>query len=74
MGSILDSPEVRAAVLPLSVELYHAATELRWIDEKVELLEGFPVRKPGKAPEHEYFVTLLLRLQEKVIPAGYFVT
>jgi len=73
MGSIIDSPEVREAVLPLSVEFYHAATELGWIDEEVELLDGIPVKKMGKSPEHEYLVSLLLRLLEGCLPEGCFV-
>lgn len=74
MSSIIDSPEIREALIPMSVEFYHAAAEMGWVDEDVELLEGLPVKKMSKSPRHEYFVSLLLRMLEKVIGNDRFIT
>lgn len=74
MSSLVESPEIRDALLPMSVAFFHAASQMGWIDEDVELLEGFPVKKMSKSPEHEYFVRLLLRLLESVVGPGRFVT
>jgi len=65
MDSILDSPEVRGALAPMSVEFYQSASDLGWFDEDVELLEGFPVRKMSKSPLHENLVEELIeRIRE----------
>ncbi len=71
---MIESPEIREALAPMSVDFYHAASEMGWIDEDVELLEGFPVKKMSKSPEHEYFTRLLLRMLEKAIGTGRFIT
>lgn len=60
MNPILDSPEVREALAPMSVEFYQSASDLGWFDEEVELLEGFPVKKMSKSPLHENLVEELL--------------
>jgi len=60
MDPILDSPEVREALAPMSVEFYQSASDLGWFDEEVELLEGFPVKKVSKCPLHENLVEELL--------------
>ncbi|MEM0970464.1 MAG: Uma2 family endonuclease [Verrucomicrobiota bacterium] len=71
--SIIEIPEIRKAMMPMSVDFFHAAGELGWIDENVELLHGYPVKKMSKSPEHEYLVSLLLRMLEQVIPSSHFV-
>lgn len=60
MKSILDSPEVRESLAPMSVESYQTASELGWFDEDVELLEGFPIKKMSKSPLHENLVEELI--------------
>jgi Uma2 family endonuclease len=73
LNSLAESPEIREALLPMSVEFFHAATDLGWIDEDVELLEGLPLKKMSKSPEHEYVVRLLFRLLEAVAGPSRFV-
>lgn len=73
MSSPVESEEIRDAIVPMSVEFYHASSELGWIDEDTELLQGIPVKKMSKSPEHEYFSSLLLRMIEAILPEGYFV-
>ncbi len=73
MSSIIDVPEVRAAVQPMSVAFYHEAGRLGWLDESVELLEGYPVKKMSKSPLHEFIGGRLRRLIQKVVPQNCFV-
>lgn len=74
MMSVLDSPESRATVYPLSVEFYHEAGKLGLFGEDVELLEGVLFKKMPKSPLHETSTRRLLRLLSAYIPSGYFLT
>lgn len=67
MSSIIDSPEVREALVPMSVEFYLEASERGWLDEDMELLEGFPVRKMSQSPLHENLVDELLERLRSVM-------
>ena len=73
MSHIAEIDEIREAVSPMSVDFYHASSELGWINENTELLRGLPVEKMSKSPEHEYFVRLFLRMLEALLPPGHFV-
>jgi Uma2 family endonuclease len=70
MALILDDPSIRKAAFPLTVEFYHAATDLGLINEDVELLEGTLVRKMAKSPLHQWLIRLLFRLLDRHLPAG----
>jgi Uma2 family endonuclease len=74
MMTVLDSPESRETVFPLSVEFYHEAGKLGMIGEEVELLEGVLFKKMPKSPLHETIVRRLLRTLRACIPPGYFLT
>ncbi len=52
MSAILELPEVRARVAPLSVEVYEALTEMGVLEKQAELLRGFIVKKMPKSPLH----------------------
>lgn len=73
MSSPVESAEIRDAIVPMSVDFYHASSELGWIDENTELLQGIPVQKMSKSPEHEFYSSLLLRMIEAILPDGFFV-
>ncbi|HCN30772.1 MAG TPA: hypothetical protein DIT64_19030 [Verrucomicrobiales bacterium] len=73
MITVLESPEARQTVHPLSVEFYHEAGRLGLIGEDVELLEGVLFKKMPESPLHQSLVRLLQRLLESVIPAACFV-
>ena len=73
IADVLDSPEARQAVYPMSVEFYHEAGKLGMIGEDVELLEGVIFKKMPKSPLHQYLVRKLQRLLESLVPSGYFV-
>ena len=73
MSILSEVAEIRDDVAPMSVDFYHASSEMGWIDESVELLRGIPVQKMSKSPLHEYLVSRLLRLIEGVLGDGRFV-
>lgn len=74
MSILSEVAEIRDTVAPMSVDFYHASTEMGWIDEDVELLRGIPFQKMSKSPLHEYLVRLFLRLIAEVLPQGCFIT
>jgi Uma2 family endonuclease len=73
MASVLDHPEVRETVFPMSVAFYHEAGRLGLIGEEVELLQGVIFRKMPKSPLHQRLIRLLQRLLQQVVPASCFV-
>ena len=73
MSILSEVAEIRDNVTPMSVDFYHASSEMGWIDESVELLRGIPVQKMCKSPLHEYLVSRLLCLIEGVLGDGCFV-
>ncbi len=52
MPAILDLPEVRARMSPLSVEAYETLAEMGAINKRAELIRGFVVNKMPKSPLH----------------------
>lgn len=52
LAAILDLPEVRAHVSPLSVEAYDALTEKGVLEKSAELIRGIIVKKMSKSPLH----------------------
>ncbi len=52
LAAILDLPEVRAHVSPLSVEAYEALTEMGVLEKSAELIRGIIVKKMSKSPLH----------------------
>ena len=74
MMTVLDSPESRETVFPLSLEFYHEAGKLGMIGEDVELLEGVLFKKMPKSPLHETMVRRLMRILRACIPPGHFLS
>jgi len=72
MTTVLDHPEVRASLMPLSVDFYHEMARLGMIGEEVELLDGFIVKKMSKSPLHETTVRRCARLLLQFLPEGHF--
>ena len=52
MTPVLDHPEVRECLMPISVLFYHEMGRLGMIGEDVELLDGCIVKKMSKSPLH----------------------
>lgn len=59
MGSLLENPVIRDAVLRLDVEQYHRLCSSGIIPESTELLDGVVVEKMGKSPLHTWTVAFL---------------
>ena len=62
MPAILENPEVRHRVTPMSAETYRHLYELGLIDEKNELLDGIVVKKIPKSPQHVWLVNKMAGL------------
>ncbi len=73
MMRMLDSPEARETVFPMSVDFYHEAGRLGWIGEDVELLQGVLFRKMPKSPLHQWLLDRLRRMLESICPPRFFV-
>jgi Uma2 family endonuclease len=71
--SLLDRPQERARLWPLTVEAYHALGEAGLIPEKTELLYGFVFNKMPKSPIHSYLLRRLAKLLEAIIGPGFMV-
>lgn len=52
MPAILDMPEVRARLAPLSVGAYEALVEMGALAKRAELIRGWIVQKMSKSPLH----------------------
>ncbi|MEQ2005634.1 MAG: Uma2 family endonuclease [Limisphaerales bacterium] len=71
---LLDSPQPRAQLHPLSVAAYHALGEMGLIPEKTELLRGFVFNKMPKSPLHRWILQRLLQsIQEALARSPYWV-
>lgn len=63
MLEVLDSPDIRKQVAPITIERYHRMIDLGVFDEwKVELLNGVLVEKMSKSELHLFVVDFLMEL------------
>ena len=62
MSAILDIPEVRQRVSPLSVEEYHRLDEYNENGKRTELIRGIIIEKMSKSPLHRTTGSLLYDL------------
>ena len=63
MLEVLDSPDIRKRVAPITIERYHRMIDLGVFAEwKVELLNGVLVEKMSKSELHLFLVDLLVEL------------
>ena len=51
-SALLERPEFRALLLPISVPLYETLTDLGVLPKRAELIRGFIVKKVPKSPLH----------------------
>jgi Uma2 family endonuclease len=70
MISILEQPETRELVVPISREFYHEAGAAGLLDQDVELLQGIIVKKMPKSPYHQWLVRYLSELLTPLMEAG----
>jgi Uma2 family endonuclease len=73
MSAILELPEVRQRVSPLSVEEYHRLGELNEHGRRTELIRGIVIEKISKSPLHSTIVSLLYRIFLSRLPGGFTV-
>jgi Uma2 family endonuclease len=72
-ATILEIPEVRQRVSPLSVEEYHRLGEFNENGRRTELIRGIVIEKMSKSPAHSTIVALLYRLLLARVPTGLVV-
>lgn len=73
MPTILELPEVRQRVSPLSVEEYHRLGEFNEHGRRTELIRGIIIQKTSKSPFHATVVSLLYGLLRTQVPSGFVV-
>jgi Uma2 family endonuclease len=71
MAAILEIPEVRQRISPLSVEEYHRLGEFNERGRRTELLRGLVIEKMSKSPLHSTTGSLLYDLLFPQVPPGY---
>ncbi|MBX3747140.1 MAG: Uma2 family endonuclease [Verrucomicrobiae bacterium] len=73
MSAILELPEVRRRVSPLTVEEYHRLDELNEHGRRTELIRGIVIEKMSKSPLHRIVASLLYKLMLARLPEGHSV-
>ena len=71
MSAILEIPEVRQRLSPLSVEEYHHLGEYNENGRRTELIRGFVIEKMSKSLLHRTIGSRLHRMLLAQLPAGY---
>lgn len=73
MAAILEMPEVRKRISPLSVKEYHRLDEFNENGRRTELIRGFVIEKMSKSPLHRTVSALLYKLLSAQLAQGYTV-
>jgi Uma2 family endonuclease len=73
MSAILEIPEVRRRVSPLSVEEYHRLDEFNERGRRTELIRGIVIEKMSKSPLHRIIASRLYKWLLARLPQGYSV-
>src|SRR5215472_1982750 len=73
MPAILDVPEVRQRVSPLTVEEYHRLDEFNERGRRTELVRGIIIEKMSKSPLHSSLAKRLYDLIAAMQPKGFVV-
>ncbi|MEY2427651.1 MAG: hypothetical protein QOJ40_536 [Verrucomicrobiota bacterium] len=72
-AEILEIPEVRRRVSPLSVEEYHGLSEFNENGRRTELIRGILIEKMSKSPQHRILGSRLYRWLLAQLPEGFSV-
>ncbi len=70
---VLDEPAIRNCVLPMTSEQYRFMGESGLLENNVELIRGFIVKKMPKPPLHTLLVKRLQGALVGLLPTNYFV-
>lgn len=73
MVPILDIPEVRQRVSPLSVEEYHRLGEFNENGRRTELIRGIIIEKMSKSPLHASLAKRLYDKLSALLPKGFVI-
>src|SRR5256885_14807671 len=73
MPAILEIPEVRQRVSPLSVEEYHRLGEYNENGRRTELIRGIVIEKMSKSPLHSSIAKRLYDMIARLLPKGFVV-
>src|SRR5882672_1589954 len=73
MPAILEIPEVRQRVSPLSVEEYHRLDEFNENGHRTELIRGILIEKMSKSPLHSSLAKRLYDLISTALPEKFVV-
>lgn len=73
MPAILELPEVRQRVSPLTVEEYHRLGEYNERRRRPELIRGIVIEKMSNAPLHRLIASLLYNRISAQLPPGFSV-
>jgi Uma2 family endonuclease len=71
MPPILEIPEVRQRVSPLTVEDYHRLGEFNEHGRRTELIRGIVIEKMSKSPLHRLIASLLYDWLSAQAPKGF---
>ena len=71
MSAILEIPEVRRRVSPLSVEEYHRLSEFNENGRRTELIRGIIIEKMSKSPLHSSLAKRLYDWIASILPDGF---
>jgi Uma2 family endonuclease len=72
-ADLLEHPEVRAQVSPISVEQYHQFPEFNQNGRRTELIRGIVLEKMPKTPLHASIGKVLYDALMPIVPEGYSV-
>ena len=73
MTALLEVPEIRECVSPLSVAEYHQLGEFNENGRRTELIRGIVIEKMSKSPLHCYIAAELRRMIESQVSPGFTV-
>ncbi len=73
MSAILEIPEVRQRISPLSVDEYHRLDEFNKHGRRTELIRGVVIGKMSKSPLHCFIAKLLYDTISRLVPHGLVV-
>ena len=73
MAAILEIPEVRRRVSPLSVQDYHRLDEYNDNGRRTELIRGILIQKISKSPLHSSLAKRLYDQIARMLPEGFVV-
>ena len=73
MAAILEIPEVRQRVSPLSVKEYHRLDEFNEHGRRTELIRGILIEKISKSPLHSSIAKRLYDWIKPLLPRGFIV-